>query len=128
MTHGPETTKAQNCGCPEVRLTEEERTALASNYAGEVPRWIPYCQYCEFFTERLGKAPVDSSSPEPVSWRCPKCERSIIRTGVRPEEEEDEEEPEFPWLRVDFRCWSPACDWSNSLLTLPSDGLVAGAV
>jgi hypothetical protein len=44
---------------------------------------------------------------------------------VRPEEDEDEQL--FPWFRVDFRCWSPTCDWSNYLLTLPSDGLVVGA-
>ena len=125
MTQDFETPRTRGCGCPEVRLTDEERTAFAPRYAGEVPEWIPYCRYREYFTETLGKAPLDSSSPEPVNWRCPKCRGSIIRTGVRPEEEEDQQL--FPWFRVDFRCWSPTCDWTNYLLTSPSDGLVVGA-
>ena len=125
MTKNPVTPQTQDCGCPEVRLTDEERVALASDSTHQTPEWIVYCRYREYFTETLGKAPRDSSSPEPVNWRCPKCKGSIIRTGVRPEEDEDEQL--FPWFRVDFRCWSPTCDWSNYLLTLPSDGLVVGA-
>jgi hypothetical protein len=129
MTQESETPQTRNCGCPEVRLTDEERTALASDSTGEVPEWIPYCRYREKWTETLGKAPFDSSSPEPVNWRCPKCKQGIIRTGVRPEEDEDEDEDQarFPWLRLDFRCSSLSCDWDTYLLTLPSDGLVAGA-
>ena len=49
---------------------------------------------------------------------------SGLRAG---DPEDDDEEQEFPWWHVDFRRWSPTCDWSNYLLTLPSDGLVVGA-
>jgi hypothetical protein len=125
MTPDPETPQTQGCGCPEVHLTDDEHAALASDSTCKVPEWIPYCWYREEFTETLGKAPLDSASPEPVNWRCPKCRAGIIRTGVRPEEEENQQI--LPWLRLDFRCWSPTCGWSNYLLTLPSDGLVAGA-
>jgi hypothetical protein len=125
LTNDPETPQTQDCGCPEVRLTDDERAALTADNTCQVPEWIVYCWYREYFTEALGKVPLDSSSPEPVNWRCPKCKGSIIRTGVRPEEDEDQKL--FPWLRLDFRCSSPSCDWDNYLLTLPSDGLMAGA-
>ena len=121
----PETPQTQSCGCPEVHLTDDERDALAADNTCQVPDWIAYCWYREVFTEPLGRAPLDSSSPEPVNWRCPKCKGGIIRTGARPEEEENQQT--LPWLRLDFRCWSPACGWSDYLVTLPSDGLVAGA-
>jgi hypothetical protein len=117
MTQEPET---RRCTCPEVRLYEAERTALASSllFDGVVPEWLPICDH----RSCIGVLPPDSWSPEPLDWRCPTCHGGIIRVGVASGDEPDED-----YLRADFRCVSSTCGSTGYAITTPEEGVVASA-
>ena len=92
------------CHCPEIRVMVQ----------GADDVWVVFCECC---TNSIEELPPDTKSPESVDWRCPRCKKSIIRTGMRraTKEESEAEDDEFYW-RADFRCSSPTCGWSYWIL------------
>jgi hypothetical protein len=145
MTQAPETQQPEGCKCPEVRLTDQERAALMPVYQGIAPEWISFCEYREEFTGGRFRVPLDSASPEPTNWRCPKCKRSIVRLGVTPVTDEDVAElegvanyfgvdssaetrftPADEFFRIYFGCQLQTCGWNGYVISFPNEGLVAG--
>jgi hypothetical protein len=62
---------------------------------------------------------IDAADPEPVNFRCPDCQRGVIRSGSRSAADEMEEHDEDdPWVRVTFCC--STCRWSDYVIVRAS--------
>jgi hypothetical protein len=97
------------CNCPETYTSQG---------------WEPVCEARDDTGRFITARHAEDQGSEPTSWRCPRCQRGIVRTFMErteagePSRFVDHVEDE-PAVRAGYRCRVATCGWYDWVMWLP---------